>query len=69
MYRVIEPFYDPETKIAYEVGDNYADKAKQEHVAYLMGSSNKIGKPLIEKVGGSTFGDYGDYPANATKEE
>jgi len=61
MLKVIEPFHDPETQKTYAVGEEYPAKTKQSHIAYLMGTGNKIGKPLIEETG--SFGmDYAEEP-------
>ena len=54
MYRVISRFADlSDFSHIYEVGDSYPRKGlspSPERIAELMGSKNKVGKPLIEEV-------------------
>ncbi len=56
MYRVIYAFRDLEDHdFVYKVGKEYPRKGcspTKERVDELLGSKNKIGRPLIEKVGG-----------------
>ena len=54
MYKVIYRFADmQDEKHVYDVGDTYpreGSKPSKERIAELVGSENKIGKPLIEAV-------------------
>ena len=54
MYKVILRFADlQDSRHVYEVGDAYPRegvKPTQERISELLGASNKIGAPLIEKV-------------------
>ena len=54
MYKVICRFADLQDEShVYEVGDTYPRKGvkpSEERISELMGDSNKIGRPLIEKV-------------------
>ena len=54
MYKVILRFADlQDSSHVYEVGDAYPRegvKPTQERISELLGASNKIGAPLIEKV-------------------
>lgn len=54
MYKVIETFRDTEHGGVYQKGDAYPAPGKEttpERIAYLSGSTNKMGKPVIEPVG------------------
>lgn len=54
MYKVILRFADlQDSSHVYEVGDTYPRegvKPTQKRISELLGASNKIGAPLIEKV-------------------
>lgn len=54
MYKVISPFLDLKNgKHLYQVGDTYpmeGCRPSKARITELSGSSNKIGKPLIEEV-------------------
>lgn len=55
MYKAIVEFYDlTDGGRKYSVGDTFprADFAvSDERIAYLLGNNNKLGKPVIEKIG------------------
>lgn len=53
-YKVIEKFMDlQDDNHIYNVGDKYPNKGrvKKERIEELKGTDNKIGQPLIIKVG------------------
>ena len=53
MYKVLIDFSDPVDGGVYRAGDAYPRdgvKPSAERIKYLSGSTNKIGKPVIDKV-------------------
>ena len=55
MYKAIVEFYDlADDGRKYRVGDTFPRpdlKVSDERIAYLLGSNNKLGKPVIENAG------------------
>lgn len=55
MYKAIVEFYDlTDGDHKYRVGDTFPRpdlKVSEERIAFLLGNENKLGKPVIEKVG------------------
>lgn len=54
MYRVVKSFFDlQDSAHAYHAGDAFPRegvKASEERIAYLAGSGNRLGVPVIEEV-------------------
>ena len=73
MYKAIVEFYDlTDGGRKYSVGDTFprADFAvSDERIAYLLGNNNKLGKPVIEKIGKAEKVEQKNEDAEITREK